>query len=64
MKHPRFAFFSRLLRAEVILLFALAIAHAAVAQDNTKTQVPGPEYKKLGFLVGTWKIEGTLKKSP
>lgn len=64
MKLSRFAFSYRLLRAGVIVLFTLVIAHPAVDQDNTKTQVPGPEHQKLGFLVGTWKIERTLKKSP
>ena len=63
MKHSRDAFLYPLLRAGVISLFALAIACAAVAQDNTKTQVPGPEHEKLGFLVGTWKIDKTMKKN-
>jgi hypothetical protein len=64
MKHSRFAFSCHLLRVWVISLFALAIAHVAVAQEKTNTQMPGPEHKKLGFLVGTWKIERTMKKSP
>jgi hypothetical protein len=64
MKHSRDAFPYPLLRAGIVLLFALAIAQPAVAQDNTKTQMPGPEHQKLGFLVGTWKIERTYKKNP
>jgi len=63
MKHSRFAFFYRLVCAGVISMFALVIAHPAVAQDSTKTQMPGPEHKKLGFLVGTWKIDKTMKKN-
>jgi len=53
MKYSRDDFPYPLLRAGIVLLFVLAIAHPAVAQDNSKTKMPGPEHKKLGFLVGT-----------
>jgi hypothetical protein len=63
MKHSRFAFFFRLVCTGVISVLALLIAHPALAQDNAKTHMPGPEHQKLGFLVGTWKIERVTKKN-
>lgn len=63
MKNSRSGVFRHLLCAGVISLVALAITQAAVAQDSTKTQMPGPEHQKLGFLVGTWKIDRTMKKN-
>lgn len=63
MKHSKLGFFRHLLCAAVTLLFTLVVAYPAIAQDNAKTPIPGPEHKRLGFLVGTWQIDRTMKKN-
>ena len=44
-----------------ILLFTTVLA---LAQGPQAAPTPGPEVKKLGLFVGTWKSEGELKPGP
>jgi hypothetical protein len=44
-------------------IFIFAAVTPTIAQNAIKTQAPGPEYQRLGFLVGTWKIERTTQKN-
>lgn len=44
-----------------ILLFTTVLA---VAQGPQAAPTPGPEVKKLGYFVGTWKSQGELKPGP
>ncbi len=46
--------------ALMILLFAVA----AQAQTPAQAPKPGPEVQRLGYFVGTWKMEGETKDSP
>jgi hypothetical protein len=43
------------------MVFCVAVAARAQAPEKP---VPSPEQKKLGFFVGTWNQEGTIKPSP
>ena len=45
----------------VLALFVMV--NAAMAQPPGPPK-PGPEVKKLGYFVGTWKSEGEMKASP
>jgi len=45
----------------VVLMFLLA---AVLAQAQMPRPTPAPELKKLGYLVGTWSLEGDLKPGP
>ncbi len=44
--------------ALVMLLVAVAL------QSQTPAPKPGPEHQRLGYLVGTWKLEGERKTNP
>jgi hypothetical protein len=55
MKRITFVFF-------VVVLVSVAVC-PTIAQDAVKTRIPGPEYQKLGFLVGTWRIERATKEN-
>jgi hypothetical protein len=44
--------------------FIFAAVSRTAAQDAVKAQAPGPEYQRLGFLVGTWEIERATQKTP
>lgn len=46
-------------RAMMILLAALALATAAMAQQEPPK--PAPELKKLDVFVGTWSLDGNMK---
>jgi hypothetical protein len=64
MKQLRFNARKHRLLAVVTGILVFAAVCPMIAQVAIKTQVPGPEYQRLGFLVGTWKIERTTKKTP
>jgi hypothetical protein len=53
-----------LLFVAITAVIAVAADSPSTAQNAPKIQAPGPEYQKLGFLVGTWKIERTTKITP
>jgi hypothetical protein len=57
MKHIKLA----ILVASV--LFTAAVA-AQAQEKKMEAPKPGPEVKKLGYFVGTWKSEGELKENP
>ncbi len=44
----------------------LALGTAAAQAQEKKMEMPksGPEVKKLGYFVGTWKTEGDVKENP
>jgi hypothetical protein len=57
MKHIRLA----------ILVTSCLLAAALVVEAQEKKMEapkPGPEVKKLGYFVGTWKSEGEIKQNP
>jgi len=56
MKRPR-------LFTAIVLLPLVALAPASRAQTPEKPK-PGPEHKRLGFFVGSWKGEADLKENP
>jgi hypothetical protein len=64
MKTGRWALIRHLLCLGVMLLWVLGLARSAVARPEAVTQGSSPESEKLGFLVGTWKIERTAHKTP
>jgi hypothetical protein len=64
MIHLRFNARKHRLLAVVTGILVFAAVFPTIAQDVLKMQAPGPEYQRLGFLVGTWKIERTTKKTP
>jgi hypothetical protein len=64
MKTGRCAFLRHPLCLGVMLLWVLGLARSAVAGLDAVIQGPSPESEKLGFLVGTWKIERTAHKTP
>jgi hypothetical protein len=37
---------------------------AALAQQESKMPMPGPEHKRLAYFVGTWTSEGEMKPGP
>ena len=43
---------------------ALAFSGAAIAADPPAAPKPAPEHEKLGYFVGHWTMEGTVKDSP
>ncbi len=45
------------------VLFTAAVA-AQAQEKKMEAPKPGPEVKKLGYFVGTWKSEGELKENP
>jgi len=47
----------------LMLVWAWGLACPAVAGLDAVTQGPSPESEKLGFLVGTWKIERAIHKT-
>jgi hypothetical protein len=47
----------------VSVLFTAAVA-AQAQEKKMEAPKPGPEVKKLGYFVGTWKSEGELKENP
>lgn len=57
MKHIKLA----ILVASVLLTAAVA---AQAQEKKMEAPKPGPEVKKLGYFVGTWKSEGELKENP
>lgn len=57
MKTERCAFFHHPVWLGVMLLWTLGFASFAFARPDAVTQGPSQESQKLGFLVGTWKIE-------
>jgi hypothetical protein len=49
----------------LVLLGALSLAGAELAAAQAaQTPKPGPEHKRLGYFVGTWKAEGEVKPGP
>jgi hypothetical protein len=64
MTHSRFNIAIMLLFAAITAVIAVAADSPSTAQNAPKTQTPGPEFQRLGFLIGTWKIERTTKKTP
>jgi hypothetical protein len=63
MKGERCAFFRHPLCLAVLLLWVLGLTRPAVAGPDAETQGPSPESEKLGFLVGTWKIDRAIHKT-
>jgi hypothetical protein len=63
MKTGRWASFRHLLCSGAMLLWVLGLARPAVAGPDAETQGSSPESEKLGFLVGTWKIERAIHKT-
>lgn len=57
MKHIKLAILA------VAVLFTAAVA-ARAQEKKMEAPKPGPEVKKLGYFVGTWKSEGELKENP
>jgi Protein of unknown function (DUF1579) len=53
-------------RLAVLLTSGLLISAVAVQAQEKKMEAPkpGPEVKKLGYFVGTWKSEGEIKQNP
>ena len=51
------------LRALFVLLTALACAGLVLAEPPPAAK-PGPEHERLGFFVGTWKMEGDVRDNP
>ncbi len=53
---------------KIAILVTSALLTAAVAAQAQEKKMeapkPGPEVKKLGYFVGTWKSEGELKENP
>ncbi len=64
MKQLRFAARRHRLMATVTGILVSAALCPVIAQDAKETQAPGPEYQRLGFLVGQWKYERTTKAIP
>jgi len=54
------------IKLTVLVASVLLIAAAAAQAQEKKMEAPkpGPEVKKLGYFVGTWKSEGELKENP
>lgn len=59
--------------AALSVISCLALAGAARAEDKKEEKKadqkmempkPGPENKKLGYFVGTWKMDGEMKSGP
>jgi hypothetical protein len=63
MRHLRFNAGKQRLLVAVTGILVFAAVCPTIAQDAIKTQAPGPEYQRLGFLLGTWKIERATKKT-
>jgi hypothetical protein len=63
MKTGRRAFFRHPICLGVMLLWASGLVRSAVTRPDAVTQGPSPESEKLGFLVGTWKIERAAHKT-
>ncbi len=57
MRHIKFAILV------VAVLFTAAVA-AQAQEKKMEAPKPGPEVKKLGYFVGSWKSEGELKENP
>ena len=43
---------------------ALAFGLATLVSAQAQAPGPGPEYQRLDYLVGTWKVEGEQKPNP
>jgi hypothetical protein len=54
------------LRLSVLLTSGLLLSAMAGQAQEKKMEAPkpGPEVKKLGYFVGTWKSEGEIKQNP
>lgn len=63
MKTGRWTFFRRPICLGVMLLCVSGLVRSAVARPDAGTQGPNSEAEKLGFLVGTWKIERAAHKT-
>jgi len=48
----------------VVCAVAVIASGAALAADVPAAPKPGPEHEKLGYFVGNWTMEGTMKDSP
>jgi hypothetical protein len=51
------------LRAACVLISLPAIAGLALAEPPPSVR-PGPEHERLGYFVGTWRMEGEVKENP
>ena len=47
----------------ITVLFTAALS-ARAQEKKMEAPKPGPEVKKLGYFVGTWKSDGELKENP
>jgi hypothetical protein len=70
MRNPRLA----ILAASGLLMAAIAVPaqdkkagpekKAAAPEKKMEAPKPGPEVKRLGYFVGTWKTDGDIKENP
>ena len=51
-------------RGIIIVVCALFVLAGGVLAQPQGPPKPGPEVKRLGYFVGTWKSEGEMKPSP
>jgi hypothetical protein len=63
MTRSRFNIVIMLLFTAITVMIAVAADSPSTAQNAPKTQTPGPEFQRLGFLIGTWNIERTTQKN-
>ena len=70
MRNPRLA----ILAASGLLMAAIAVPaqdkkagpekKAAAPEKKMEAPKPGPEVKRLGYFVGSWKTDGDIKENP
>jgi len=52
------------IRSSVALILICGFTALSLAQAPPAPPKPGPEHKKLEYLLGTWKTEGEVKANP
>jgi len=50
--------------SRVFFILTVLVAMALSAQGQMEAPKPAPELKKLDYFVGTWTVEGDMKKGP
>ena len=51
------------IRSSVALILISGFTSTSLAQAPPEPPKPGPEHKKLEYLLGTWKTEGAIKEN-
>ena len=54
----------RMTRVVSVLTAFLSLACMLVAQAQQQEPTPSPAQQMMGYFVGDWKLEGTMKVSP